>query len=64
MTRGDLEHLLRWEGSGGVWRVLGRSPAGEVALALESCDGQEMERLTTSDPAVAAYVGERHSSAD
>ena len=56
------ERLRRWERSGGIWRVLGRSPDGEITVALESCFGEEMEQLTSDDPELAAYVGERDMS--
>lgn len=63
----DLDQLLRWETSGGTWRVAGRA-SPEITLveiALCRCDGgEEVDRLTTSEPAVLAYVGERETSED
>ena len=54
--------LTRWERSGAVWRVLARSRAG-VTVGLLSCDGgEEMGRLTSSDPALLALVDDRPDS--
>lgn len=55
----DLARLTRWEDSGGEWTVLALSPPS-VTIALLSCDaGEEMDRLTTTDPAVLRLVGSR-----
>ena len=54
--------LRRWEGSGAVWQVVGRT-ASAVTVALLTCDGgQEVERLSSGDPALLAYVADRESS--
>jgi hypothetical protein len=54
--------LRRWEGSGAVWQVVGRT-ADSVTVALLTCDGgQEVERLSSADPALLAYVADRESS--
>lgn len=70
----DLDRLLRWEDSGGTWRVAARrtvaraQPSGdeqsgdqrdgeEVTLSLMTCDGgEEMDVLTSSEPAVLEHV--------
>lgn len=59
----DLDRLLRWEDSGGTWRVAARRRVGpdgggdEVTLSLLTCDGgEEMDALTSSDPELLAYV--------
>lgn len=57
-----VEHLLRWERTGGTWRVVGRSADDGITVALGSCDGEEMERVTSADPRVASLVGSRESS--
>jgi hypothetical protein len=60
----EVEVLWRWERSGAVWRVLGRS-AESLSVGLFTCDGGELvDRLSTSDPAVLEYVGDRESSED
>lgn len=57
----ELDRLLRWEGSGGTWRVLGRRTAS-LTIALCRCDGgEEVDRFSTAEPAVIAYVGERET---
>ena len=56
--------LQRWEGSGAVWRVISRS-AGWMVISLLTCDaGEEMDRLTSSDPELLDYVGARDGSDD
>lgn len=55
----DLSRLLRWEETGGGWRVAGVG-AGSVTLSLVTCDGgEEMEVLTSTDPAVLGHVAGR-----
>ncbi|GID96219.1 hypothetical protein ACFQFC_38820 [Amorphoplanes digitatis] len=57
-----LTRLLRWEESGGNWRVLVRTPDA-VELALLTCDaGEEVDRLLTADPAVLDHLGDRDRS--
>ena len=59
-----LADLLRWQDSGGLWRVDARTPAG-LEITLLSCSGSEqMGRLITDDPQVLAFVGQRWSSQD
>jgi len=57
-----VERLRRWERSGGIWRVMGRAPDGEIAMELETCSGEPMEQFTSGDPGLVAYVGERDMS--
>lgn len=57
-----VEVLQRWEDSGGVWRVVSRS-GGRTEVSLLTCDaGEEMDRLTSSDPALRDFVGSRDGS--
>ena len=58
----DVERLQRWERSGGIWRVMGRSPDGVLAVELETCAGEPMEQFTSDDPELAAYIGDRTMS--
>jgi hypothetical protein len=60
---GALARLRRWEDAGGTWRAV---PApGGLTLVLCRCDGgEEVDRLTSSEGDVAAYVGGRRSSED
>ena len=54
--------LQRWETSGAVWRVLSRTPSG-VTVSLCRCDGgEEVERFSSDDPALLAYLDGRDSS--
>ena len=51
-----VERLTRWQGAGGVWRVVAHTPAG-LTVALLTCDGgEEMERIVSSEPSFLAYV--------
>lgn len=59
-----LAALLRWEGSGAAWKVRSRS-ADQVRVDLLSCTGGEvMETLTSSDPELLDYIGNRSSNED
>jgi hypothetical protein len=59
-----LEQLRRWEQSGGVWRVLS-TPGPALEVALLTCDaGEEMARVRSTDPRLAAYVDGRTGSDD
>jgi hypothetical protein len=58
----EVERLQRWERSGGIWRVMGRSPDGSLAVELETCSGEPMEQFTSDDPELAAYIGDRDMS--
>ncbi|MEV0668165.1 hypothetical protein ACIBI3_08450 [Actinomadura luteofluorescens] len=54
--------LRRWEDCGAVWRVLAQGPSG-VTVALCQCDGgQEVERFTSTDPGLLAFLAGRSSS--
>ncbi|MCY1157718.1 MAG: hypothetical protein MOP51_739 [Citricoccus sp.] len=55
----DLDRLLRWEDSGGGWRVVAVGH-GSLTLSLVTCDGgEEMEVLTSVESSVREHVGER-----
>ncbi len=57
-----LAVVRRWEDSGGLWRVLTRSGSG-VQVALLTCDaGEEMARVTSSDPDLLSYLAGRDAS--
>jgi hypothetical protein len=58
----ELDRLHRWEESGGTWRVLGRRTES-LTISLCRCDGgEEVDRFSTADPAVVAYVDDRETS--
>jgi hypothetical protein len=57
-----VERLLRWERAGGTWRVLRHAADGAVRVALDTCHGEEMERLTSDDARLVAFVAERPST--
>ncbi|MGA8209568.1 MAG: hypothetical protein WB441_17630 [Nocardioidaceae bacterium] len=54
-----VDALDRWQQAGATWTVLSRT-ASTATVALLRCDGgEEVDRLTTSDPAALAYLAER-----
>jgi hypothetical protein len=64
MTRDRVAELLRWEDAGAHWQVLWQNRAGEavseVTIALLRCDGgEEVDRFTSSDPALLRFVEQR-----
>jgi hypothetical protein len=62
LTEPTLETLRRWESAGGHWQVLSRRPDGLI-VALTRCDGgEEMSRISSADPALIAYIGDRETS--
>ncbi|MBF6465967.1 hypothetical protein IU427_12360 [Nocardia beijingensis] len=64
MTDDPVAVLRRWADSGGIWRVAGRR-SGSVTVVLYQCTGgEEVDRLTSSDPELLRYLGERDGSED
>jgi hypothetical protein len=72
MTAGDpdegveqpaLDTLRRWESAGGHWQVVARIPSGLIVALLRCDGGEEAHRIASADPALAAYIGDRESSA-
>lgn len=58
----DRETLSRWADSGAMWRVLHRTPAS-ITVSLCRCDGgEEMDRLTSTDPDLLTWIGDRRAS--
>jgi hypothetical protein len=58
----EVAALRRWEESGAVWRVLARTDAA-VTVSLCRCDGgEEVERLTSGDPALLEFLAGRSAS--
>ncbi len=63
VTADPVDVISRWELFGGVWRVIARS-GPEVTISLCRCDGgEEQQRIISDDPALAAWLGDRTSSA-
>ncbi len=59
-----VAELRRWQDSGAVWRVIGRT-ATAATVALFSCDGGEkVGQFTSDDPRLLAFLGNRSSSED
>lgn len=57
-----VENLRRWTDAGALWRVVRRS-GDEVEISMCTCTGdEEVDRITSREPAVRDYVGERWSS--
>ena len=56
--------LQRWQDSGAVWEVIARSE-DRVTVGLLRCDGgEEVDRFTSDDPRLLAFIGDRRSSAE
>ena len=56
--------LQRWQDSGAVWEVIARA-RDSVTIGLLRCDGgEEVDRFTSDDPRLLAFVGDRRSSAE
>jgi hypothetical protein len=56
--------LQRWQDSGAVWEVISRK-GGRATVALLRCDGgEEVDRFTSDDPRLVAFIGDRWSSAE
>jgi hypothetical protein len=54
--------LQRWQETGAVWQVVSRTPH-RVTVALLRCDGgEEVDRFSSDDPRLLAFIGERASS--
>lgn len=59
-----IDILVRWSDAGGHWRVLARTPSS-VTVSLRRCDGgEEADRLTSADPALLTWIGDRRGSED
>jgi hypothetical protein len=59
-----VQVLRRWEAAGGTWEVVTR---GSDALTVRLCTctgGEEVDRLVSSAPELADYVGGRSRSDD
>jgi hypothetical protein len=54
--------LRRWAEFGAVWRVVARSDQ-QVTVSLCRCDdGEEVQRLTSRNPDLLAYLADRDGS--
>lgn len=59
---GPIEVLERWQTFGATWRVLSRGQ-GWVTLSLCRCDGgEELQQLTSTNPELLEWLGDRTSS--
>jgi hypothetical protein len=56
--------LQRWADAGAVWRVVDRRH-GSVTVALCRCDGgEEVDRISSTDPNLMRFLADRASSED
>lgn len=57
-----INTLIRWQVSGGVWRVSNRNPA-MITVALLRCDaGEVVDQISSGDPEWVMYLQDRGSS--
>jgi hypothetical protein len=62
MSVDRVAELQRWEDSGAIWEVRARRD-DRLTVALLRCDGgEEVDRFTSADPDLLAFVGDRLSS--
>lgn len=55
---GPVAAIERWERFGGTWQILESTHRG-VTVSLRRCDGgEEVERLTSADPALLAWLAD------
>lgn len=60
----EINKLERWTLSGAQWRVVQRTTE-RVTIAMITCTGgEEVDRFTSSDAVLLAWLGERQSSED
>jgi hypothetical protein len=56
VDRDRVAELVRWEDAGATWQVISRTARG-VTIALLRCDGgEEVDRFSSDDPRLLAYV--------
>ena len=56
--------LQRWEDAGAHWAVIARR-AGSITVGLYRCDGgEEVDRITSADPRLAAFIAGCESNRD
>lgn len=54
--------LRRWQDSGARWAVIARH-GGSVTVGLYRCDGgEEVDRLTSTDPGLLEFLAARDNS--
>ena len=56
--------LQRWQDSGAVWEVISRKGGGVTVMLLRCDGGEEVDRFTSDDPRLLAFIGDRRSSAE
>ncbi len=59
---GPIEVLERWQSFGATWQVVARAE-GSVTISLCRCDGgEEVQRLTSTNPELLGWLADRTSS--
>jgi hypothetical protein len=59
-----VAELQRWQDSGAVWEVIARR-GSSVTIGLLRCDGgEEVDRFTSDDPRLLAFIADRRSNAE
>jgi hypothetical protein len=57
--RDRVAELRRWQDAGATWQVIARNRHG-VTVAMLRCDGgEEVDRFTSKDPRLLAFVGDQ-----
>jgi hypothetical protein len=61
-TSDPVDVIQRWEDFGGTWKVLSHDRAS-VVISLCRCDGgEEVQRLSSADPALITWLIGRTSN--
>jgi len=59
---GPIEVLERWQRFGATWRVVSRTE-GSATISLCRCDGgEEVQRLTSTDPELLGWLSGKTNS--
>jgi hypothetical protein len=59
-----VAELQRWEDAGAVWEVISRTDTS-VTIGLLRCDGgEEVDRFTSNDPRLLAFIEDRTGSSE
>ncbi|MFC4376804.1 hypothetical protein ACFO5K_22195 [Nocardia halotolerans] len=64
MSTDHIAALRRWQDSGAIWRVLSRRGDSVTVGLFECTGGQEVDRFTSTEPALLRFLGDRASSED
>lgn len=59
-----LATLRRWEDAGGRWQVIARHQDAVTVTLVQCTGGEVVDRFTSTDPQLLAFLADRWSSDD